>query len=454
MIGLLLGVLLSADACEPLPGAQSATEASVYLEVAKEEEAAQSWVAALDAYRHAAFKLPDDAKAGLDKACARVRLIQAEQLLESGNSDAALQRLASASDLPSELLRGSVLAQRGRLDEARELLEKTVQDDELKGPAALQLALLEIRAGRPQQARRWIEEAKRDPKTAPLAEQLDPLAKGSGMLYALASIEAGYDSNPLLVPGIGVFGSTAPDGFVGASGEADFSPLGAGLPWLEVRAAYRKYFSSSAVDTGLGGASVRYEPKLGPAELRFAYDFDFIAFGEAPWMLRNAGSVGAAGHFKQLNFGAGYQLRHEAYLQPTAFDDSGLRHAVRVFAGATLGPLDFELAWLLTAAPIPVVYRGYLDTGGEVVVALALWKLTLVGEANLRQRTYGDVDPDFGARRDDLLFEARLRAEYPLTRAFRVYLSGEARTASSNIDGLSYSRFAGMGGVMASGGFL
>ncbi|MFT3838281.1 MAG: hypothetical protein QM723_14960 [Myxococcaceae bacterium] len=454
MIAQLLGVLLSADACGPLPGANSAAEAAVYLDVAREEEAAQSWAAALDAYRHAAFKLPGDAKEGLEKACSRVRLIQAEKLLESGNSDAALQRLASASDLPSELLRGSVLAQRGRLDEARELLEKTVADDELKGPAALQLALLELRAGRPQQARRWIDVARHDPKTAALAEQLDPLAKGSGLLYGFASVETGYDSNPLLVPGIGVFGSTAPDGFVGAGGELDVSPFGAGLPWLEVRAAYRKYFSSSAVDTGLGGASLRYEPRLGPAELRFAYDFDFIAFGEAPWMLRNAGSVGAAGHFRQLNFGAGYQLRHEAYLQETAFDDSGLRHAVRVFAGATLGPLDFELAWILTAAPIPVVYRGYVDNGGEVVVALALWKLSMVAEANLRRRTYGDVDPDFGAQRDDVLFEARLRVELPLNKTFRVYLSGEARNASSNIDGLSYSRFAGMGGVMASGGFL
>jgi tetratricopeptide (TPR) repeat protein len=454
MIVQLLGVLLSADACDPIPGTVSAAEAAAYLEVAKEEEAAHAWAPALDAYRHAAARLPADSKDGLDRACARVRLQQAEKLVEGGDADSALQRLASAADLPSELLRGSLLAQRGRLDEARVLLEKAAADDELAGPAALELALLELRAGRPAEARRWIDAAKRDPNTAATAQQLEPLAKGSGRLYASASVEAGYDSNPLLVPGIGVFGSTTPDGFVGAAAEANVTPFGTTLPWLELRGAYRKYFSSSAVDTGLGGASVRYEPRVGPAELRFAYDFDFVSFGEAPWLLRNAGSVGAASHYKQLNFGAAYQLRYESYLQPTAADDSGLRHAVRLFLGATLGPLDFELAWLLTAAPIPVVYRGYVDDGGELVVALALSPVAVVAEANLRRRTYDEVDPDFGAQRDDVLFEARLRVEYPLNRIFRVYVAGEARSASSNIDGLSYSRFAGMGGVIAAAGFL
>ena len=52
------------------------------------------------------------------------------------------------------------------------------------------LALLELRAGRPDQARRWIDAAKRDDRTAAMAKQLEPLAHGSGRLYASASIEA------------------------------------------------------------------------------------------------------------------------------------------------------------------------------------------------------------------------------------------------------------------------
>jgi tetratricopeptide (TPR) repeat protein len=454
MIAVVLGVLLSADDCGPLPGAANAEQARAYLSVAKEEAAAGAWASALDAYRHAAGRLPDDANDGLERACARVRLQQAEKLLEGGDPEGALQRLAPAADLPSELLRGSMLAQRGRLDEARELLEKAAGDQELAGPAALQLALLELRAGRPEQARRWIDAAKRDERTAALALQLEPLAQGSGRIYASASVEAGYDSNPLLVPSIESFGAASTDGFVGAGAEASAAPFGVSWPKLELRGAYRKYFSSSADDTGLGGASVRYEPRLGPAELRLAYDFDFISFGEAPWLLRNAGSVGAGGHYKQANFGASYQLRYESYLQPTAADDSGVRHAVRVFAGATLGPVDFELAWLFTTAPIPVVYRGYTDDGAELVVAVSLRPVAIVAETNVRRRLYGDLDPDFGVVRDDLLFEARLRVEVPIGRVFRVYVAGEARTASSNIDALSYSRFAGIGGVMAAAGFL
>ncbi len=452
----LLGVLLGADPCAPLPAPPDPREAAAYLAVGQEEEASGAWSSALEASRRAAGLAPndEDARLGLNRSCARRALEEGEALLARGDAQGALARLSEGDDRPSALLRGAVLLDQGRFDDARRLLLLAHADPELKSSAALQLALLELKAGRSDAARRYLEEAEEDPRTAGLARRLAAPARQEGRIRASASLEGGYDSNPLLVPGIGLFGSAAPDGFTGAGAEVAASPFGRALPRVELRGAYRKYFSSTADDTGLGGASLRWDPVAGPFAFSGGYDFDFISFGEAPWELRHAAGLAAGGRWKVLTAGVGYQLRHEEYLQPNAVDDSGLRHAVRAWAGLRLGPLDLELAWNFTRAPLAVVWRGYSDDGGELWATLSLRRVTLVAEGNLRRRTYDAVDPDLNGQRDDILAEAQLRVEVQLVSWLKLYLAGEARTASSNIDGLSYTRFAGLGGLTAAAGWL
>jgi hypothetical protein len=257
-----------------------------------------------------------------------------------------------------------------------------------------------------------------------------------------AAFEAGYDANPTASP------TLESDGFASATANLTARPLGSSGPFLSLGGGYRKYVRFPQADLGLAGAAVGWQLSSQRLWASMEYGLDFVSLGASPWLLRNRAGVRLLLAIGAFVLSAEYGLRYDALL-PIEFQlYSGMRHDGFLAGGVRLGPHRLELAALVTRAEGEVAERSFLEGGAELrwlfraSAAVDLW-----AALTARHRAFDGRDPDLGVVREELQFDALLRADWELTESLSLFGLMEARRLSSNVDALSYTRVAASAGV-------
>ena len=457
----LLAMLLAADPCAPLErSAPDGALAAIYARVAQEEERRGAREASATAWRAAAQLQPPGgpAEQALARHCREAEQATAfelgQQRFNAHDCRGALplfrQARGGPEDAAAALLEGICAFERA--DDAGALAALTVarEDPQLAETAELFLGLLALRQGDNHAALARIHTAASSdsPALRSTASQLLRLAARQDRLVLEAAVEGGYDSNALLAAHATVLPGAAQDAFAAGTASVTFRPMADSGPYLLVGGGYRKQVRHPQSDVGLATGTLGWEVKLGPARASIDYGLDFVSLGATPWMLRQQGTLRGLVPLGAALLSLEYALRYEELWPESVRDDSGLRHAGRAGASFHLSHHLLEVSALATRTVGVTAERSSIEAGGELRwVVRPLARLDFEAAVAARWRGFDAVDPELGAKRQEVQIDGLLGANVELTRSLTLFVVLGVQRVASSVGALTYTRLNASGGL-------
>jgi hypothetical protein len=449
---VLATVVLAGSPCGPLtPAAPDPAVAAVYLEVGERELAAGAPEAAAVAFSEALRRDPGSTRAQQlrDDACLALEeqaLSSVETLMDARRWKDALARLATFTRAPAStraLLAGVCRFELGEDDEARRDLELAATDPRHEADARVLLALLSLRRGSACGAEAQLRALERNGALAAnLAGLLRQSARG-GTLALRASLFGGVDTNPSLDPA-----GAPPQGVLGFTGLAQWTPLGAVSPYARLAAGAREYPALASQRSESGAATLGFQLGRGGDRVAVDYSLEGSFFAGAPYAVAHGPRLEGSVSLGRVLLYGDYALRAEQFLPADAAPFSGLRHDADLGASMAL-PAGFfvDLGWAFTADGAQEPELAVLQHGPRLAVGWARDRTRAVLGAALDWRRWQARDPDLEVQRDDLRVRPSARVEVDLFDWLSLFVAADASVVRSNVDTLSSVRVSATGGA-------